>query len=179
MIEKCGQCHHEGGIGPIALDDYKQASAWAPLALEAIESGQMPPWGAADTPQCVPRHPFKHDPRLSDEQLALFADWITEGAPDSAAPIPEPTPLALEDADLRVTIPGDIEVGPGADQFWCFVLDPGFSETTLIDATQVVVGNQKIVHHVLVYTRPASPPGKLAMTAASSASAGRASRKRR
>ncbi|KIG16963.1 hypothetical protein DB30_03947 [Enhygromyxa salina] len=166
MMEKCGQCHRADGIGPFTLVDYDAAASWAPLALEAVESGQMPPWGADETEECVPRHPFKDDPRLTDDQLALFADWIIDGTPEgdpaTAAPIPELASIKLDDADLRLTIPGDIEVKPGADQFWCFVLDPGFTETTFIDATQVVAGNDKVVHHVLVYVDESGQAEQLA-----------------
>ncbi|PRP93598.1 monooxygenase [Enhygromyxa salina] len=166
MMEKCGQCHRQDGIGPFSMVDYEAAASWAPLALEAVESGQMPPWGADETEECVPRHGFKDDPRLTDDQLALFNDWILDGTPEgdpaTAAPIPELASIELADADLRLTIPGDIEVGPGPDKFLCFVLDPGFTETTFIDATQVVAGNDKVVHHVLVYVDESGQAEQLA-----------------
>ena len=114
----------------------------------------MPPWGADETEECQPRHPFKHDPRLTDEQLELFIDWIGDGTPEgdpaTAAEIPTPPSTVLADADLRLTTP-EIEIEPGKDQFWCFVLDPGFTDTTFIDATQITAGNESIVHHVLIY----------------------------
>jgi hypothetical protein len=154
LVEKCGGCHRDGGIGPFSLDDYDQAATWATLSLEAIESGQMPPWGQDETEECVPRHGFKNDPRLSDEQLELFADWIgdgtLEGDPATAAELPTPLSLTLDDADLRLTTP-EIEITPGNDQFWCFVLDPEITDTTFVDATQIVAGNESIVHHVLIY----------------------------
>jgi hypothetical protein len=154
MIEKCSGCHREGGIGPFSLEEYEQAANWAELALAAVESGQMPPWGQDETQECTPRFGFKHDPRLSDEQLELLADWIGDGTPegdrDSAAELPTPPSLVLDDADLRLTTP-EMEIGPGNDQFWCFVLDPEVTDTTFIDATQIVAGNDSIVHHVLVY----------------------------
>jgi hypothetical protein len=154
LTEKCSGCHRDGGIGPFALDDYEQAAMFAELSLGAIESGQMPPWGQDETEECVPRHGFKHDPRLSDDQLELFADWIgdgkLEGDPASAAELPVPPSLELDDADLRLTTPA-IEISPGNDQFWCFVLDPEFTDTTFVDATQITAGNDSIVHHVLIY----------------------------
>jgi hypothetical protein len=154
LTEKCSGCHRDGGIGPFALNDYEQAATFAELSLGAIESGQMPPWGQDETEECVPRHGFKHDPRLSDDQLELFADWIgdgkLEGDPATAAELPVPPSLELDDADLRLTTPA-IEISPGNDQFWCFVLDPEFTDTTFVDATQITAGNDSIVHHVLIY----------------------------
>ena len=154
VAEKCSGCHRDGGIAPFSMTDYESAQAWAELSRDAIVSGQMPPWGADETEECVPRHPFKHDPRLTDDELALLDDWILdgklEGDPATAAPIPEPPSLALEGADIQLTVP-DIEIEPGNDQFWCFVLDPEFTETTFIDASQITAGNESIVHHVLLY----------------------------
>jgi hypothetical protein len=154
VIGKCSGCHRDGGIGPFALQEYEEAASFAELALGAIESGQMPPWGEDETEECQPLRAFKHDPRLTDEQLELFADWIAdgklEGDPATAAEIPAPPSLVLDDADLRLTTPA-IDIGPGKDQFWCFVLDPGFTDTTFIDATQITAGNDSIVHHVLIY----------------------------
>ena len=155
VMDKCGSCHVEGGIGPFSMTEFESAASWAELGLEAIEAGQMPPWGQEVTSECEPRHDFKDDPRLSDDQLALLQDWIDDGKPEgdaaTAAPLPTPPSLELDDADLRLTIPGEVTIEPGSDQFWCFVVDPGFEETTFIDATQIIAGNEEIVHHVLVY----------------------------
>ncbi len=154
VIGKCSGCHRDGGIAPFSLNSYDTAAPWAALALGAIEAGQMPPWGQAETDECQPLHGYKHDPRLTDEQLELFRDWIADGTPEgdpaTAAELPTPPSLVLEDADLRLTTP-EIEIGPGNDQFWCFVLDPEFTDTTFVDATQITAGNDSIVHHVLIY----------------------------
>jgi hypothetical protein len=154
VTEKCGGCHRDGGIAPFSIQTYEQAAPWATLSLEAILANDMPPWGQDNTDECQPRHGFKDDPRLSAEELALFEGWIAhgtpEGDPDSAAQLPEPPVLELDDADLRITT-DEITLEPGKDQFWCFVLDPGFDSPQLIDATQIVAGNEKIVHHVLIY----------------------------
>jgi hypothetical protein len=154
MIAKCSGCHRDGGIAPFSLESYEQAAPWASLALDAIEGGEMPPWGQANTEECQPRHGFKDDPRLTDHELALLSAWIDadtpEGDPATAAPLPEPPMLELTDADVRLTT-GELTLEPGKDQFWCFVLDPGFESSVFIDATQIVAGNEEIVHHVLIY----------------------------
>ena len=58
VAERCGGCHTPGSIGPFSLETYEEGSAWASLALDAIESGQMPPWGEDDTEDCQPRLDF-------------------------------------------------------------------------------------------------------------------------
>jgi hypothetical protein len=154
VAETCSGCHREGGIAPFSLESYEQAVPWAELALEAVERGDMPPWGQANTEECEPRHGFMADPRLTEHELALLAAWIDtgkpEGDPSTAAPLPEPPDLELANADVRLTTP-EITIEPGADEFWCFVVDPGFTEPVFIEATQIVAGNPEIVHHVLVY----------------------------
>jgi hypothetical protein len=154
VTHKCSGCHRDGGIGPFALETYEQGAAWAELSVQAIETGAMPPWGQDNTEECEPRHGFKDDPRLTDDELDLVHAWIDsgkpEGDPTTAAPVPAPPELTLDDADLRLTT-SPIEITPGKDQFWCFVLDPGFEQSVFIDASQIVAGNESIVHHVLLY----------------------------
>ena len=155
VAEKCVGCHTEGGIGPFSLTDYDAAATWAPLALEAMLNHEMPPWGQDNTDECQPRLPFIGDTRFTDEQLDLFAAWIDagtlEGDPASAAPLPEPPQTELVDADFEFPIPAGIDIGPGSDQLWCFVIDPQFAEDTFINGMQIVPGNDAIVHHALVY----------------------------
>ncbi|MFV8751997.1 hypothetical protein ACNOYE_15735 [Nannocystaceae bacterium ST9] len=166
IAEKCSACHREGGIAPFAIGDYTQGAAWAELAFDAIERGDMPPWGQAATSECQPRHGFLGDPRFTDEQLELLGAWIEvgkpEGDPNDAAPLPEPPSLELADADLRLEMPSDVTVSPGQDQFWCFVVDPEFTSTQFIDGVQIDPGNDAIVHHVLVYVDDSGESADLA-----------------
>lgn len=151
----CSGCHRSGGVGPFSLETYAEAAPWGELALAAIESGAMPPWGQDNTAECQPQLPFLHDTRLSADELELFAAWVEAGTPEgdpaTAAPLPGPPPTELADADHVLEIPSSIDIGPGGDQLWCFVIDPQFAEDVFVDATQVVPGNAAIVHHALVY----------------------------
>jgi hypothetical protein len=155
VAEKCSGCHTDGGIGPFSLEGYAEAAAWAPIALDAMMAGEMPPWGQDNTDDCQPRLPFIGDPRFSDEQIELFSAWIDagtlEGDPATAAPLPEPPQTELVDADHEFPIPSGIDIEPGPDQLWCFVIDPQFAEDTFVDGMQIIPGNSTIVHHALVY----------------------------
>lgn len=155
VAERCAGCHNDGGIAPFSLTTYDEAAAWAELALQAVEAGQMPPWGQANTEECQPRHGFEGDPTLTDEQVDLLAAWIDggleEGDPATAAPLPEAPNLDLEDAEIHLEMDGEIEIGPGSDQYWCYVMDPELDSPAFIDGVQVRAGNEKIVHHVLLY----------------------------
>ncbi len=156
VISSCSGCHEDGGIAPFALDRYDAAAQWAPLLADAVESGSMPPFGADETEECEPRFGFKDDTRLSDAEQVLLREWADAGAPEGdpaeAAPVPERPSLALEDADTTLTPKSAVTIEGNSDRFLCFVLDPQLEEDAYLAALQVVPGNEKIVHHVLVFT---------------------------
>lgn len=166
VAERCVGCHRSGGIAPFSLETYEDGAAWADLALEAMESKQMPPWGQDNTDDCQPRLDFLDDPRPTQAELTLFGEWLDagtlEGDPDDAAPLPSPPELGLANPDHLLPIPTAVEVPPGPDQFWCLVLDPELDEEIFVDGAQIIAGNDLIVHHALVYVDENSDSDALA-----------------
>jgi hypothetical protein len=163
---KCLGCHRDQGIAPFSMQTYDTASPWAELMAEHTASRYMPPFLARDTDECAPPHPWQDDLRLSDDQIALIGAWAAAGAPegdpDTAAELPEPPSLELEDPDLRVAAPQPVDIqGPG-DRFLCFSLDPGLTEDQWLQAMQIEAGNPEIVHHVLVYLDEAGESAAMA-----------------
>jgi len=158
VAQKCSGCHVGGGIAPFSLTTYAQAFPFAALLLDAAEDRSMPPFLAESTEECQPRFGFVDDPRLVDAELALLRAWVEAGAPEgdpkTAAPLPAPPDLELADADIHLEIPAKVKVTGDQDQYVCFSIDPGLAEPTWIDGLQVTPGNDKIVHHVLVYLDP-------------------------
>lgn len=155
VAERCAGCHREGGIAPFSLQTYEDGAAWAVLAIEAMESKQMPPWGQDNTDDCQPRMGFLDDPRPTEAELSLFNEWIDagtlEGDPDNAAPLPPAPELSLVNPDHELPIPAAVEIAPGSDQFWCLVMDPALDEDIFVNGAQIIPGNDLIVHHALVY----------------------------
>lgn len=155
VVGTCSGCHQPGGIGPFSLATYPEAFPWAQASLDALDRGTMPPFLAATTDECVPRHGFKDDPRLSADELDLVRKWVAGGAPEgdpaTAAPLPAPPTLELTDADIRAPITGSVTIDGTGDKFYCFSVDPGIATDTWVDAIQINPGNPKIVHHVLAY----------------------------
>lgn len=153
--EKCGGCHNEDGIGPFSIETYEEAHMWASEMQRAIQAGTMPPWAAQDTDECTPPADFKDDLRLSDEQKALFAEWIAdgrlEGDTDDAAPLPPAPQLELDSPDRMLTIPSGVTVAGTSDEFVCLTLNPEITEPVWLTGTQVVPGNTSIVHHALLF----------------------------
>lgn len=165
VISKCSGCHQEGGIAPFSLATYDEASTLAPLLRSTIDLRMMPPWGAEETEECQPRFGFKEDLRLSDDEIALFGQWVDDGAPEgdpaSAVPVPAAASLSLEAPDLSLPLP-EVAIGGTADEFLCFSVDPGLDTDVWLAATQVVPGNAAIVHHVLTYVDPSGESAALA-----------------
>jgi hypothetical protein len=164
--EKCGGCHNEGGIGPFSIETYDEAHMWASDMQRQIQSGAMPPWGAQETDECTPPAAFKDDIRLTDAEMDLFAEWISdgriEGDPEKAAPLPAAPKLELEDPDRMLTIPSSVTVEGTQDQFVCFTLDPEITEPVWLTGSQVSPGNATIAHHALLFLDRAGESGALA-----------------
>lgn len=156
IVEKrCAGCHVDNSIAPFALDSYAAAKPLAKTMLASVESGAMPPWLAQDTPTCNPKLPWKDDLRLTAEELADLRAWVDQGAPEgdpnSAAPLPEPPKLSIESPSVSMTFPAPYTVDGEKDDFQCFVLDPGNTETMWVTAAQLRPGNDKVDHHGLVF----------------------------
>lgn len=155
VSERCAGCHVDGGIAPYPFADYESTAPLAQALAAAVESGSMPPWGAAVTDECAPPHTFKDDISLNAEEVALFRAWSDAGAPEGdpefAAELPPPPDTQLDPVDTVLQMDGSVTIEGTTDSFLCFSLDPGVDEDRYFNGMQIVPGNDKIVHHVLVY----------------------------
>lgn len=153
IIQKnCERCHRPGQIGPFALTNYEQVSAFATEIKRVTAERTMPPWSA------VPGHgEFRNERRLSEEQIAIIAAWANAGAPLGdrklvPAPVTYNDDWAFGQPDLVLTPDASFELaGNGVDEYRCFVMPTGLSETRYIQAMEVRPGNRKIVHHVRTF----------------------------
>ena len=155
IVENCGSCHTAGGIAPFAIDSYESAMTYSSLAIYAIDNNIMPPWGAHDTDECQPLRPFKGDTRLSDEEKQLVRAWIDQGHPlgdpDSAAPLPPPPQLAIDDPDFDLPFQQPYTIDGNTDDFQCFVLNPGNTDKLWITGLQLEPDNKLVDHHGLIF----------------------------
>ena len=69
LQEKCQRCHQPGGIGPMPLETYEQARAWAPRIKENVRRRIMPPWHLDPT---IGIQEYKNDFSLSEEQIQIL-----------------------------------------------------------------------------------------------------------
>jgi len=155
VSEHCSSCHSPGNIAPFSLLTYENAEAVAGWMVQQVEDGLMPPWGAQDTDECGTPGPWQHDPRLSDAEISILAEWsangMPEGDPDTAAPLPSALSTELADVSVRLTPEASYQTGGTADELICFSLDPGIDSTVWFNGFQANPGNPEVVHHVLLF----------------------------
>jgi hypothetical protein len=155
VAQRCMGCHRDGGIAPFSLTDYASAKNVGPVALAAVESGMMPPWDAVDADDCAPRFGWKHDPRLSPAELDTFRAWVEDGmAEGTVADIPDPPDTSLTGITHSVTPAEPYATSGDADEFICYVLDPGVTQLGWMTGLQLTPGNPKVVHHAVTSVMP-------------------------
>ncbi len=163
LAESCVGCHGPGGMrADRPFDSYETTGPVSGL-LASVVAGEltgvvMPPFYAGETDTCTPEQPWLHDPRLSSSAIATLQAWDDAGAPEgdpaTAAPLPEPQDLHLDGADDPI-LPDPYQTtaaGELADEFICFVADPGLTETRWLQGVEVVADDVSVVHHVIVNT---------------------------
>jgi hypothetical protein len=159
LQNRCQGCHNPGGIAPMSLVNYDEVKIFGRTAAEKVRDRVMPPWGAYDDETCKVKHEFRDDLRLTPEEIDTFAKWVDQGMKEGdPARAPAAKTFAkpgLLDATMRLGLKQPHKVkGHAEDDIRCFPLDPGFTKDTYIGASNVVPGNAKVVHHVIVYTDP-------------------------
>lgn len=152
VYEKCGVCHHQGGLAPFSLLTYSEAYPLKNAIQNSVVSKQMPPWPPNDDYQT-----YAHKRSLSQAQIDLIDDWVNGGAPEGVAANTPPVPsfnqgafLANPDLVLRAPVYAS-RASAGNDDYVCFSVPTGLTANKKLKAIEVVPGNQSIVHHVLVY----------------------------
>src|SRR5688572_15107331 len=112
----CQRCHRPDSVAPMSLLTYEESRPFA-RAMKQRTAMRDAPWGrGAMPPWFVERNlgvqRFKEDPSLSDEEIALFAAWADNGAPQGN-PADMPPPLKFAgDAEWALGTPDLIVSSP-------------------------------------------------------------------
>jgi hypothetical protein len=160
LHDRCLHCHSDGQIGGFSLEEYEDAAPLSGLIVDKTQSGEMPPFHAVETDDCEQIHPWKDDPRLTPEEIALFAAWDAAGAPagdpaDGPPPYDVPS-TALPGATIVLTPEDPFTVAGESDLFECFIYDPALEELSYADGIHFVAGNGEVAHHALTFKIPRS-----------------------
>jgi mono/diheme cytochrome c family protein len=92
IFEKhCASCHVPGGIAPMSLMKYDDASPWAAAIRTEVLERRMPPWQPEEGIGM-----FHGSRYLSAKEIDIIVDWATGGTPQGD-PLPLP-PAQVPDA---------------------------------------------------------------------------------
>lgn len=151
LQEKCQLCHVPNNIAPFTLTSFEDAQTWAEDIKRVVSEKIMPPWKPV-----VGHGEFRESYAMSDEERQTIISWVNAGAPEGdPAELPEPRPQtgewALGEPDLVVKMAEPYTPARGRDVYRCFVVSNPFEETAYVKAVDVVPGDRRIVHHVIMY----------------------------
>ncbi len=161
--KRCLECHREGEAAPFPMNSYEEIVGWAPMMREVVDLGRMPPWFAD------PKHGhFANDPRLTDQEKKVLADWIDAGCPEGD-PKDLPMPKAFvkgwsigqPDAVFEMSKVAYDVPAEGVVDYQYFTVETNFTEDKWIQASEALPGSREVVHHIIVFgTAPGAGGGR-------------------
>ena len=151
----CQECHRSGGIGPFSLTNYDDAVLWADDLVSFTADKTMPPW------KLVEGHgDFQNARRMSDKEIGVIASWVKAGCPkgndsDMPAPIKAVDGWKVGTPDIILSMKETYSLeAEGPDEYRHFVIPTNFEKDIYISATEVLPGNPRVDHHVIVFLDP-------------------------
>jgi thiol-disulfide isomerase/thioredoxin len=149
----CMPCHREGGIAPFSLDGYDAVKSRAKMLEFVVDEGIMPPWFAKQG------GPWRNDISLPEADKAALKAWIAGGTP-KGNPKDAPTPVVYAsgwnigkpDAEFKLPEPVKIKES-GVMSYVNINVPTNFTEDKWVEKIEVVPGDRRAVHHVLVFVR--------------------------
>jgi hypothetical protein len=148
---KCGQCHFEGGIGPLPLTSFDEVHTFKDLVKVDVETGKMPPWTANAALDF-----YVGDRRLTRDQKNTIVRWVEQGAAEGdPGDEPEREPevkrgLSRIDGTMKFPKPFT-PPGKELDQYRCIPLDWPYEETKYLTGLSIEPDRREMVHHGIVY----------------------------
>ncbi len=150
LIDKCVTCHHDGGIGPFAMNSYAMVKGFAPMIREVIRTKRMPPWHA--DPHFGE---FTNDRSLSAEEQKTLVHWIEAGAlrgdgPDTLAEHKVEFPeWSLGKPDAIIEIPGYDVPATGVVDYQYVNVKNTLGRDVWVKGVQILPGSRQALHHVI------------------------------
>jgi hypothetical protein len=162
LQERCQECHHKDSLAPMSLVTYQETRPWAKAIKDRVMRRQMPPWHI-DMHVGVTK--FKNDMSLTDDQIAMIAKWVDDGAPQGDPkdmPPPKRWPEANEWKGAKELGPPDVVVESAPytmqarhqDVWWRPVTNINIDEPRWLKAVEIrptSVPGRKITHHAVAY----------------------------
>jgi hypothetical protein len=146
----CTPCHRKGEAGPFSLDTYADVAKRAAFVKKVTQSHYMPPWKA--DPHYVT---FINERRLTDEQIAMIANWADHGMPkgmESAAPVVGPSYIEgtaykrKPDLTLQMKAPFHIK-GDNLERFVVYKIPFEIPDSMNVEAVEFTTSDRTVIHH--------------------------------
>ncbi len=147
----CTGCHVENGIAPFSLTSFADAKANHRQIYLDARAQRMPPFPPnGESPK------FKHEMRLSKDEIAILANWSWSGAPEGSSK----KAVSATSRVARVSVRSDLKLSmpkvfkPNAqlsDEYRCFLLDTKLEGERFITGYDILPGTASVVHHVLMF----------------------------
>lgn len=150
----CMPCHRPGGVAPFSLDGYEAVKSRAKMLEFVVDEGIMPPWFATKG-----SGPWRSDMSLPDADKAALKAWIAGGTPkgdpkDAPAPTSYVSGWTIGKPDAIFQLPEPVKIKESGVMPYANINVPtNFTEDKWVDKIEVVPGDKRAVHHVLVFVR--------------------------
>lgn len=153
LYANCTSCHRPGDIAPMSLLTYRDARPWAKSIATKVADGVMPPWHA--DPQYGA---FTNERRLTEAQKTTIAKWVAAGAPEGNAADRPAVPTYKEgwniEPDAVLSMTEDYPIpATGEVPYQYLEVPANFAEDRFIQEWEIVPGDRKAVHHIIVYLK--------------------------
>ena len=154
LQRSCQTCHRPDMFTPMSLLTYEEVRPWARSIKQRVEARVMPPWFADRTVGV-----YRDDLSLSETQISTISRWVDQGAA-RGNPADTPPPVVWpavdnwyhgEEPDLVITSPPVVVPPNSTETFLEPEMSTGLTEDRYIKWIQVMPGESRVVHHVLVY----------------------------
>ena len=183
LQRSCQNCHRPDGVAPMSLVTYEEVRPWARSIKTRTgigpRAGVMPPWYIEKN---IGIQKYKHDPSLSDDEIAKVAQWADNGAP-LGDPAHMPPPRVFQDASVWTIGEPDLivrtealVVKANAPDWWGEIqsVPIGLDEDRYVAALEIkevndvdnksgggraTVGGRYVFHHMIWRTQVPGPNG--------------------
>jgi hypothetical protein len=144
----CTPCHQKGDAAPFPLETYEDVSKRATFIRKVTKSRYMPPW------KPDPHYStFANERKLSDEEIAMIADWADHGMPkgkgaakDEKSIVHGTRPDRKPDLVLKMSKPFHVK-GDNLERFIVYKIPFELPDEANVEAIQFMTTNHKIIHH--------------------------------
>jgi Ca2+-binding EF-hand superfamily protein/mono/diheme cytochrome c family protein len=155
MQANCVECHHEGGVGPFALDSFDAVVEHAGMIRKQVERGAMPPWFAAPL-EGATHSPWANDRSLSERDRTDLLAWLASDRPkgdvaDAPKPRQFPTEWSIGKPDVIIAAARSISIkAEGTMPYQHVTVTTDFPEDRWVRGYEILPTERQVVHHVIV-----------------------------